>query len=253
MSGNTWSRDEYLVTLDLYLNKDNIVEDQTDPDVQDIADLIDRTPGAVALRLANYRHLDPRSTEGMSHVSKGCREIWEEYYRNEEELEHEAELAKQRLRESGESPKGGGREGETEVGVGETEISGTGRTGQGDFRSVIRSRYDDECLLCDVSTPGLLQASHILDWSEFEDLRGEPDNGMLLCYTHHRAFDLGIFTISGSYEVEVRPGFSDDGTFLERTLFDQEQLHFSRSPPSEEYLSRHNERLDWWPPEEAEE
>lgn len=251
MSGSTWGRDEYLVTLDLYLNKD-IVEDDSDPEVQKIAKLIDRSPGAVGLRLANYRHLDPNSTEGMSHVSQDSREIWEEYYRNEEELEHEAKLAKQRLSEGGESPEGG-QEGETEIEVGETEVQGTGRTGQADFRSVIRTRYDDECLLCDVSTPGLLQASHILDWSEFGDARGDPDNGLLLCYTHHRAFDLGIFTISESYEVVVRPEFSDNGTFLERTLFDQEQIDFSGSPPSQEYLSRHNERLDWWPPEEAEE
>lgn len=247
MGGSAWSRDEYLITLDLYLNEPNVVEDENDPAVREVAQLIDRSPGAVALRLANYRHLDPRSTKGMSHVSEGCREIWEEYYRNEEELSHAAELARERLSSS---------EGQTEglrdeiVDTGEVSDEGTRRTGQSDFRLAIRSRYQDTCLLCDVSEPGLLQAGHILEWSEFENRRGDPDNGLLLCYTHHRAFDLGMFTISSDYELIVRPGFSGEGEFLQKTLIQRESLDFPGTPPSEEYLERHNERLSWWPIEE---
>jgi hypothetical protein len=33
MTGNTWTRDEYLVTLDLYLNHPEVVEDEEDPAV----------------------------------------------------------------------------------------------------------------------------------------------------------------------------------------------------------------------------
>ena len=61
MSGE-WSRDEFLVTLDLYLNED-VTEDKSDPAVQDTAQLIGRTPDAVVYRLGNYRHLDPAGSK----------------------------------------------------------------------------------------------------------------------------------------------------------------------------------------------
>lgn len=124
------------------------------------------------------------------------------------------------------------------------------RIGQSDFRDLVRDRYGDECILCDVSEPELLQAGHILDWSEHKGHRGEPGNGLLLCYTHHRAFDLNIFTIDESFELVVRPDFKTESKFLKRTIVDQEGqlIEFGDNPPSQEYLQKHNERLPWWPP-----
>lgn len=89
-----------------------------------------------------------------------------------------------------------------------------------------------------------------MPWSEFEEVRGDPDNGLLLCYTHHRAFDLGMFTISESHEVVVRPGLSDLGGFLEETLCETDSLELPEDSPAKEYLRQRNERLEWWPPED---
>jgi putative restriction endonuclease len=252
MSGDIWTRDEYLVTLDLYLNDPDVVADKQDPTVEEAARLIGRTPDAVAMRLANYRHLDPQSTQGLSHVNQDCQQIWEEYYRHEEELAREAEQARARLRESDDTAERDPPGSDTRVDTDETSSEGATRIGQNDFRSVIRSRYQDQCLLCDVSNPGLLQAGHILGWSEFEAARGDPGNGLLLCYTHHRAFDLGMFTLSKDYEVVLSPDFAPEGDFLQRTLTDGSDLDFPGEPPSQEYLRRHNERLPWWPPENEE-
>lgn len=250
MRGNIWTRDEHLTVLDLYLNHPEITEDTSDPTVNEVANLIDRSPDSVVFRLGNYRYLDPRSTKGLSNISKGCREIWEDYYGNEDELAYEAERARQRLR-TGEEPKDGNagvEEHNIETGV--STIEGPRRHGQGDFRAAVRERYQDTCLLCDISSPGLLQASHILPWGEFEELRGDPDNGLLLCYTHHRAFDLGFFTITESHDVIVRPGLSDLGDFLNRTLYDTQKVVFPANPPSSEYFRKRNKRLEWWPPGE---
>lgn len=204
MGNRNWTRNEYLITLDLYLNHSEIVEDKNDPKIRKAADLIGRTPDAVALRLANYRNIDPRSTKGMSHVSKGCREIWDDYFGNEDQLEYETESARQRLTSRRSSQKRPASE-EPDIRTGEIPVKGHSRQGQDDFRAVVRSRFEDTCLLCEVSTPGLLQAGHILPWSEFEDLRDDADNGLLLCYTHHRAFDLGMFTITESHKLVVNP------------------------------------------------
>ncbi|KYH24579.1 hypothetical protein HAPAU_35620 [Halalkalicoccus paucihalophilus] len=203
MSRNTWTRDEYLATLDLYINRPEVVEDEDedDPLVQEAASFISRTPDGLALRLATYRHLYPQSTEGIIHVSEDCREIWEEYYRNDDELAYEANLARQQLasvnRDSVETEE------YRSVQTGEVNTQQKSQIGQSGFRSLVRSQYQDACLLCDISTPGLLQAGHILDWSEFEELREDPGNGMLLCHNHHWACDLGIFTISETHDLIV--------------------------------------------------
>jgi len=252
-SGGQWSRDEYLVTLDLYLNESEYIADDSDPMIREVASLIGRTPGSVVLRLANYRHLDPSSTEGMRNVGKACREIWEEYYDNEEELARAAEGARENLRNpSRESENGESETDDGGVETGETTSKQKVRTGQSDFRKAVRDRYDDECILCGISDVGLLQASHILDWSESEDHRGDPANGLLLCYNHHRAFDLNMFTITGDYELVVRPGFEPSSDFLEHTLTDHhgESLELPTEPSSAKFLEEHNTRLPWWPPEE---
>lgn len=75
MSNEPWSGDEFLITLDLYLNKNGIIEDQSDSKVREVSSLINRSPSAVAMRLANYRSLDPDSTKGIENTGQDCEEI----------------------------------------------------------------------------------------------------------------------------------------------------------------------------------
>jgi len=219
--GARWSRDEFIVTLDAYFNKHGYIGDKDDSRVQELASIIGRSPESVVSRLGNYMHLDPNGEEGMAGTGEPCRQIWEEYYGNEDELGYEAGKARNRL----ESPSGGGRPYDSAMRKAETwegETITKVRQGQADFRSLVREKYEDSCILCSISDPGLLQASHILDWSEFEELRGDPANGLLLCYNHHRAFDLNMFTISPDYRITVRPGFNPSSEFLKQTITERE-------------------------------
>ena len=249
-SGQSWTRDDFLVTLGLYFDDPEIEKRQDDDRVKEIADLMGRSTGSVSSRLGNFRALDPHSDSGMENVGKPAQEIWDEYYGNEEELAREAELARERF-EAGvivDDTVGVGLTGDNgEVTTGEKTSTSTRRIGQGDFRRVVRNRYDDTCVLCDVDEPGLLQAGHILDWSEFEDARGDPANGLLLCYTHHRAFDLNMFTLSDDYEIMVRPRLDTNSEFLIQTVLSREgtSVTFPNDPPSAEYLERHNDRIGW--------
>lgn len=261
-----WSRDEFLVTLDLYLNED-ITEDKSDPEVQNAAKLIGRTPDAVVYRLGNYRHLDPEGSKGFENTGQPCIEIWQEFYGNESELHRAAEGARRRLADDESGPTiATDNEGDTESNDrGRNEISKVSsqdstistdeefaerpsRRGQQDFRMAVRERYEDTCLLCDVSDPGLLQAGHILSWSDHEGQRADPSNGLLLCYTHHRAFDLGLFTITSEYELCVQPDYVPESKFLRETVIslDGTELSFPRDPPAAEYLRSHNEHEVHW-------
>lgn len=233
--------------LDLYLNGADFLEDRDDPKVKDLASLTGRTANAISLRLANFRALDDSSTKGMTNYSKASQRLWDEFHGHREELAFAAEGAQERLRgDVNDSPGTSSGQG-GDITTGETGGTGKTRHGQTDFRDAVRKRYDDECLLCEISDPGLLQASHILGWSDFEEYRGDPGNGLLLCYNHHRAFDLNMFTLTEDYEVVVRPKFEPSSEFLRSTVIEQigEPLMFPNEPPSKEYLRIHNSRIPW--------
>jgi len=68
------------------------------------------------------------------------------------------------------------------------------RHGQSRFRFQVMQRYGQECAVCGISVPELLEAFHIRPVSE----RGSDDarNGLILCANHHRAFDAGLFAIN---------------------------------------------------------
>ena len=52
-------------------------------------------------------------------------------------------------------------------------------------------QYGTKCAVCSVNRVGLVVAAHICP----KHAKGSDDwrNGMVLCWTHHAAFDLGLF------------------------------------------------------------
>jgi len=82
----TWKRDELLLALELYLDRGQLGPE--DPDVIALSQLLNklpihtnrpdenkfRNPNGVALKLANFRHLDPSDpAKGMSSGGNGDR------------------------------------------------------------------------------------------------------------------------------------------------------------------------------------
>ena len=67
------------------------------------------------------------------------------------------------------------------------------RQGQQRFKFRVFQRYGRQCAVCGMSIPDVLDAAHIRP----KNKRGsdDPRNGLVLCATHHRAFDSGLFTI----------------------------------------------------------
>jgi hypothetical protein len=254
LSGGQWSREEYILALDLYLNHPEITHDASDSAVQEVADLTGRSANSIALRLANFRHLDPNGTDGMSNVGADCRDIWEEFYGQEDELAYRAEEIRDGL-DAGQtttSTSGSGQSTTTASGTetvetGETTSTQTVRRGQAKFRAAVRDRYDDQCVLCDIEKPTLLEAAHILEWENFEGERGDPANGLLLCRNHHQAFEQDLFTLSDEYAIVPRPDLTFESQWLRSTITDRagDELEFPNDPPSSEYLGQYNERFSW--------
>src|SRR5712692_2540270 len=93
-----WSHDELVVVLDLYFRLPRARFTDSEPEVVETARVIGRTPGAVAIRLANYIAFDERSGGGgLSHGGDHARRVWEEYQGNAARVSAEARVALARL------------------------------------------------------------------------------------------------------------------------------------------------------------
>ena len=78
------------------------------------------------------------------------------------------------------------------------------RIGAKKFREqVLIDNFDNKCALCNISDKDLLEAAHIISFSEGKETRGRIDNGICLCVMHHKMFDRNYFDINGEYQVSI--------------------------------------------------
>jgi putative restriction endonuclease len=90
------------------------------------------------------------------------------------------------------------------------------RLHQARFRGRVLPAYANQCTICRLKEPRLLDAAHIV---ADQDVAGEPTvtNGLSLCSIHHRAFDENLVGVSPDYEVHVHPRLlnDEDGPMLD--------------------------------------
>lgn len=53
------------------------------------------------------------------------------------------------------------------------------------WRKEVKNRDNWSCRIADNNCDGKLEVHHILRWSEFPELRYQPNNGITLCHYHH--------------------------------------------------------------------
>ena len=203
MPVNNWTRDQLLVTFNLYCRTPFGKLHKGNPEIILLAQKIGRTPSAVAMKLVNFASLDPvqqaRQIRGLSNSSRADREIWNEFYANSEQLAFESQQSFLNL--IGETREM--REAEVSVPSGPTEQTRMVRTRlvQGFFRDAVLSSYEFKCAVCDSDLTELLTASHIIPWKDNIERRADPRNGLSLCVIHDRAFDRGLMALGESFEI----------------------------------------------------
>ncbi len=93
------------------------------------------------------------------------------------------------------------------------------RLHQSGFRERVLRAYREQCALCRLRHPELLEAAHI---TPDTDLTSDPvvSNGLSLCRLHHGAFDHLLIGIRPDCTVEVRPSIlqETDGPMLRHGL-----------------------------------
>jgi hypothetical protein len=252
MSNNRWTRDQLKLAFYLYCQLPFGKLHSRNPEIVALAQLIGRTPSAVAMKLVNFASIDPAITStgrvGLGNASSLDREIWSEFHADWEGLAVQCN----RLRIAIEDEKGIRRSTDFDLDetvdredfTGETrQVITEQRIKQHFFRRAVLSSYRGRCCMSGLSEPRLLLASHIVPWSKDKANRLNPSNGLCLSALHDRAFDRGLITLADDFTVIVSKQLLKNDNELVR--FAIAGLHGrmielpERFFPSKEFIARH--------------
>ncbi len=200
MPQNLWTKDELVLTLNLYFKLPFGKFHRGNPEVVRLAGLIERTPSAVAMRLSNFAAVDPyhqqRGVGGLSGGIKQVEPIWNEFLQNKEELIFQsekllAEKEHQTLEEKFPLEYSLNLKGEMKERLIKTRVN------QSVFRQMVLSNYESKCAISKINIPAFLIASHIIPWPQNEQERLNPENGICRSPLYDKAFDSGFIGING--------------------------------------------------------
>lgn len=201
-----WTREEFILVLNLYLKLPFGKFDAKTKEVKELALLIDRTPGAVSMRLSNFASVDPfhqeRGIAGLTGGGKQVKPFWDEFMSNKEALLFESErlLAERENRTLDEKFQPELVELKNLTGENKLRLVQT-RVNQATFRKIVLANYNNKCAISGLGIPELLVASHIVPWSANEKERLNPENGIALSPLYDKAFDLGFLGINKKFEI----------------------------------------------------
>lgn len=253
MAKNNWTYEEHIVAFNLYCKIPFTKINSEYPPIKELAQIIGRTKGSVAMKMANFARLDPvhqaRNVAGLSQGAKGEEIVWNEFNNNWDELAYRSEqiLAyyQNRSIESTSNiytadlpPEGTEREALVRV-----------RVNQSFFRKAVLASYDFKCCITGISVQELLIAGHIVPWSKDPSIRTNPSNGLCLNSLHDRAFDQGLITISPDLKIILSTKLIDAIARKDETDFfflPYSGCHIAspkKFPPNREFLEYHRDNV----------
>lgn len=219
-----WTRDHFLIALNLYCKLPFGQYDRKNPIVMDVASRMGRTPSSLAMKLANFASLDPihkaRGVKGLSGATKQDRSMWDEFHSQTAMLGAESEQLLHDLYTDDEEEEldflqqNNVRLERTHVLIAPTGITEAVavvkvRRGQQFFRQTVLSAYGVKCCITGINVPRLLVASHIKPWRSFPNERLDPRNGLCLSSLHDAAFDDGLITLDNRLKVVLSRRLKD--------------------------------------------
>ena len=201
-----WTEHELLIAMNLYCRLPFGKCNSRNKLVNEVASKMDRTAGSISRKLGNIASLDPRhqarGVGGLPNSSKLDRRVWEEFQDNWSTMADKSEVAYEAL--MGETaPEEPVPDFEQPLGPSEVEKKVKTRRLQTFFRNVVLSSYEHRCALTGITVRQLLVASHIIPWSENENRRADPTNGLCLNALHDKAFDRHLITFDEDYRLVV--------------------------------------------------
>lgn len=245
-----WTYEETLLVFNLYCVTPYGKIHHSNPEVIKLAEILGRTPDAVALKMGNIMRNDPEYTRsgrtGLAHGAKVEEQIWKDYNEKGVELIIQAnDLLQNRIEEKLNIIK---IEEESPGHIGYMRETVTKqRAGQNFFRQAVLAAYDNKCCLTGISVPELLIASHIKPWKDSDpEEKANPKNGLCLNALHDCAFDKGFITLGDDYTIivcsELKKHHIDDASRNFILNFEGKEInmpyHFL---PSKDFLQYHRD------------
>jgi len=250
-TGN-WTREQTLLAFQFYCETPFGQLHRQNRKIVELAQLIGRTPSALAMKCVNLASLDPKirasGRAGLSNASALDRSIWEEAHADWGAVIAECESLLAYLRKEKQLPE------PKPIPDEETDYTGEVRTalvkqriGQDFFRRSVLSSYGERCCISGVSDKHFLVASHIVPWNEDATIRLHPGNGLCLSTIHDRAFDKHLFSLTDDHRVilsERLKNAKDD--FLRQVFWPTEGRQIAlpeKFVPETSFIARHRERM----------
>lgn len=218
---NHWTREQVLVALNLYTQLPFGQLDENTPLIREVAPLLGRSPGALAMKLTNLASLDPDITASGRVGLKGCskldEQVWAAFTTDRENTVQESQALMDALvKETPLASLSSEAELDTPPVATEDQTTGTSqlkiRRGQAFFRRAVLASYRSRCCMSGLQTPRLLVASHIKPWNKDVGNRLNPHNGLCLSALHDRAYDLGFISVRPDYTIAISADLEQDGS-----------------------------------------
>ena len=203
---NKWSREETIIAFNLYCKIPFKDSSKSHPLVIEYANLLGRTPSALNMKIGNIGRLDPdlrsKGITGLAHGAKLEKDIWNEFHNDSERLAYESELLISKLSNRNIDESFANDFENTTKGE-EREVKIKQRIGQSFFRTTVLTSYNSTCCISGVSHTGLIEACHILNWSQYKSERTNPKNGLCLNSLLHKAYDKNLIAVTPNYKVII--------------------------------------------------
>lgn len=250
MARQDWTSEQVKLAFHLYCQLPFGRLHQNNPEIIDLANLIGRSPSAVAMKLVNLASLDPviiaSGRKGLSSASKLDRAIWDEFHADWEGLVLEANRIREVLGDttptidpqlSDQLPD---YTGQTRAQVVQQRI------GQAFFRQTVLSSYHSRCCITGLAEPRLLLASHIVPWGKDQGNRLNPHNGLCLSALYDRAFDQGLITLDEAWRVVLSATLKKPEPALQKHFHSVEGRQIAlpeRFSPDPQLMQYHREQV----------
>lgn len=237
-----WTREHFLIALNLYYKLPFGKYDRKNPVVIDVASRMQRTPSSLAMKLSNFAFLDPihkaRGVKGLSGVTRQDRIMWAEFQSQTETLGVESEqLLHDLYTDDNDEEVDFLERGNVKLERSHVFVAPTGptevvavvkvRRGQQFFRQTILNAYGVRCCITGINVPRLLVASHIKPWSDFPNERLEPRNGLCLSSLHDAAFDAGLITLDEQFKLVLSRRLKD---YFPQAALEQSFVQYEGNP-----------------------
>ena len=205
-SPRLWTKEELILAFNLYLKIAFGKTHSNNPKIIELANLINRTPASIVMRLGNFASIDPfhinRGISGLKNGMNQVQPIWNEFFHNQEELIYISEQILAQKENTSIEKKYENILFDLKELKGENVIRAVKtRVNQSVFRQMVLSNYNNKCAITGIDIPELLLASHIMPWSKNEEHRLNPENGICFSALYDKAFDKGLIGINTNHEI----------------------------------------------------